>query len=88
MCRVVEHAAYATLNLQRIRKLTLLDRQAEVPSDFVPERFENAAFGVHTGGELTRFVLRFEAEVAAYIRVVIATIAASFVADRSRLRCP
>jgi proteasome accessory factor B len=68
MCHIRKHSAYATLNLQRVKTLKLLAQCAEVPSDFDPARFENAAFGVHTGARATRYVLRFDADVAAYIR--------------------
>lgn len=68
MCHIRKHATYATLNLHRVKKLELLTQCAEVPRDFDPERFENAAFGVHTGDQVTRYVLRFDAEVAVYIR--------------------
>jgi predicted DNA-binding transcriptional regulator YafY len=67
MCHIRKHAAYATLNLQRVKKLEVLPQCAEVPSDFDPTHFENAAFGVHTGDQATQYVLRFDADVAAYI---------------------
>ncbi len=57
-----------TLNLQRIRKLEVLDRRSTPPADFDPAKYESAAFGIYGGGPQTRYVLRFEAIVAPYIR--------------------
>lgn len=68
MCHVPKHQSYLSLNLQRMKSVKTLEQCSEVPADFDPERLENAAFGVHVGGEPTRYVLRFAREVATYIR--------------------
>lgn len=67
MCHVPKHSAVATLNLQRLEDLRVLDVRAEAPKDFDPQRLENAAFGVFSGGPETTYVLRFDAEVAPFI---------------------
>lgn len=68
MCNVVKHDTLATLNLQRLQSLKVLDKRGEPPAAFDPTTLENAAFGVYSGGEPTTYVLRFDAEVAPYIR--------------------
>lgn len=68
MCHALERNAIRTLNLMRVRALKLTDKRAEVPEGFDPNALEHSAFGVHTGGEPTRYVLQFAAEVAGYIR--------------------
>jgi predicted DNA-binding transcriptional regulator YafY len=57
-----------TLNLQRLKKLQVLDRRGTPPADFDPTKWESAAFGIYGGGPQTRYVLRFDPEVAPYIR--------------------
>jgi predicted DNA-binding transcriptional regulator YafY len=68
MASPIKYGGVATLNMQRVRGLKLLDRHAEPPPEFDPERLENAAFGIYTGGEATRYRLRFSGDVAPYIR--------------------
>jgi predicted DNA-binding transcriptional regulator YafY len=68
MAHALKHDSTITLNLQRLKKLKVLDRVMEIPADFDPQRIERAAFGVHTGGEPTKYVLDFDSDVAAYIR--------------------
>jgi proteasome accessory factor B len=68
MCNVVKHDTLATLNLQRLQNLKLLDKRAKPPKDFDPAALENAAFGVYSGGAPTTYVFRFNADVAPYIR--------------------
>jgi predicted DNA-binding transcriptional regulator YafY len=65
---VPKHDSVITLNLQRLRELTVLDEKVEPPADYDPDALEGAAFGVFTGGEMTRYELRFTATVATYIR--------------------
>ena len=67
MGHVPKHGAVATLNLQRLEDLQVLDTLAEPPADFDPARLENAAFGVFSGGPETTYELRFDAEVAPFI---------------------
>jgi predicted DNA-binding transcriptional regulator YafY len=68
MCNVVKHDTLATLNLQRLQSLKVLDKRGQPPAAFDPTTLENAAFGVYSGGDPTTYVLRFDAEVAPYIR--------------------
>jgi predicted DNA-binding transcriptional regulator YafY len=51
-----------------VRDLTVLDRKAPPPADFDPEKYELSAFGIHPGGTPATYVLRFQREVAPYIR--------------------
>lgn len=64
----VKHSTTLTLNLLRLRALTVLDQHAEPPSDFDPERIERAAFGVASTGPAIAYRLRFAPEAAQYIR--------------------
>jgi predicted DNA-binding transcriptional regulator YafY len=68
MCQFVKHATLGTLNLQRVQGLEVLPQQGVIPADFDPAKMEWSAFGVHTGSALVTYKLRFDAEVAAYIR--------------------
>jgi proteasome accessory factor B len=68
MCHVPKHGTLATLNLQRLRKLRLLEKRGRAPADFDPETLEHAAFGVFVGGAETSYRLRFTPEIAPYIR--------------------
>lgn len=68
MCHFPKHESISTLNLQRLKKLEVLDRRGEAPRGFDPTAFENAAFGVFSGGKPTNYVLRFDGEVGPYIR--------------------
>lgn len=68
MCNVVKRGERATLNLQRLQALSVLDERGRPPRDFDPSQVERAAFGVYSGGEPTTYVLRFGAAAAPYIR--------------------
>lgn len=68
MCNILKHQTLATLNLQRLQKLKVLNKRTRPPANFDPSSLENAAFGVYSGGEPTTYVLRFDAEVSPYIR--------------------
>ena len=68
LCHVPKHNKYIPLNLQRLSKVELLDETAEIPRDFQPDLLEKSAFGIHQGDEPVTYLLRFDAEVAVYIR--------------------
>lgn len=68
LCHVPKHNTFVPLNLQRLSKVEVLEEKGEIPSSFDPEALERSAFGLHLGSEVVRFVLRFDAEVAVYIR--------------------
>jgi predicted DNA-binding transcriptional regulator YafY len=68
MCHVPKHDDVSTLNLHRLERLLVLEERADPPEGFDPERLENAAFGVFSGGAPTRYVLQFERSVAPFIR--------------------
>jgi predicted DNA-binding transcriptional regulator YafY len=68
LCHVPKHDNYIPLNLQRLSKVEVLDDAGKIPSDFDPELLEKSAFGIHQGSAPVRYVLRFDAEVAVYIR--------------------
>lgn len=68
LCYVPKHASYIPLNLQRLQAIKLLDETADIPADFDPEQLEQSAFGLHQGSEPTRYVMRFDPEVAVYIQ--------------------
>ncbi len=42
--------------------------KVEPPADYDSDALDGAAFGVLTGGEMTRYQLRFTASVATYLR--------------------
>ena len=65
---VPKHKSIITLNLQRLRELKVLDETATPPADYRPEKLEDSAFGVFVGPTTEKFVLRFDTEVAPYIR--------------------
>lgn len=67
-CTVGSYSDITTLNLQRLRKLTVLEATGTVPADFDPQGLEASAFGVYTGGLQRTFRLRFSATVAPLIR--------------------
>jgi predicted DNA-binding transcriptional regulator YafY len=58
------------LNLQRLQALKVLDETASGPRSFDPERWASAAFGIYApaGAKAITYRLRFDAEVAPYIR--------------------
>lgn len=68
LCYVPKHDSYIPLNLQRFTKVEVLEQKAEIPSNFDPESLDKSAFGLHQGTELVRYKLRFDPEVAVYIR--------------------
>lgn len=68
MCHIRKHDTLASLNLQRLRSLQVLTETAEPPASFDPHLLEHAAFGVWSGGSPTDYTLRFDAEIAPYIR--------------------
>lgn len=57
-----------TLALRRITRLVVLTQRGAPPVGFQPRRYVESLFGVHGGGELARYRLRFAAEVAPFIR--------------------
>jgi predicted DNA-binding transcriptional regulator YafY len=67
-CHGLRHDRLLKLNLQRVQSLKLLARHAEPPVGFDPEALENATFGIDSGGSPTSYVLRFDPDVAPYIR--------------------
>lgn len=68
ICQFIRYGSIGTLNLQRVRRLVVLRRRADPPSDFDPTKYELAAFRVHPGEKVTTYVLRFSREAAPYIR--------------------
>ena len=68
MSHSIKWDAPCVLNLHRLERLKLLDKHADPPPDFDPRVLENTAFGVHAGGPLTAYVLRFTAAAAPYVR--------------------
>lgn len=67
VCHVPKHGSQILLNLQRLRRLQVLAKQAKAPADFDPAAFEHAAFGIFVGGAPTNYRLRFDATLAPYI---------------------
>jgi predicted DNA-binding transcriptional regulator YafY len=67
MCHIVKHDTLTSLNLQRLKGLTLLREHAQPPTRFDPDALAHAAFGVWAGGEQTAYHLRFDAEAAPYV---------------------
>ncbi len=63
-----KHDTTLTLNLSRVRALTVLDQHAVPPANFDPERIERSAFGVASTGPAVTYRLRFDPEAAQYIR--------------------
>jgi predicted DNA-binding transcriptional regulator YafY len=64
------HAHFKTvllLNLQRLKRLEVLDETEPLPPDYDPNRLENSAFGVFIGKSTARFVLEFDAFARPYI---------------------
>lgn len=68
MCHEPKHGRILKLNLQRLRSIQVLKRRGTVPRDFDPEQVEEAAFALVAGGPPTDYLLRFDAEVADFIR--------------------
>ena len=68
MCVITKYNTLAKLNLQRLIELKVLEKQGIPPKRFDPELVENAAFGIYSGGRITKYVLRFSPDVAPYIR--------------------
>jgi predicted DNA-binding transcriptional regulator YafY len=68
LCGVPKHASVATLNLQRLVDITVLERHGEPPADFDIARWEASAFGVYSGCPTTTYRLRFAADAAPYVR--------------------
>jgi proteasome accessory factor B len=56
------------LNLQRLRKLEVLETKCAPPESYDPEQLESSAFGVFIGKPPVRYRIRFDAAVAPYIR--------------------
>ena len=65
---VPKHGEVITLNLQRMVDVKVLDDVGTVPPGYQPDKLEASAFGVFVGKTTVEFVLRFDAEVAPYIR--------------------
>lgn len=57
-----------TLNLQRLVGLELLNERMEPPTDYRTEALEESAFGIFIGPDPVAYRLRFNKEVAPYIR--------------------
>lgn len=55
------------LNLQRLRKLEVLDETEALPPDYDPEKLEHSAFGIFLGAATESYVLRFDAFARSYI---------------------
>lgn len=55
------------LNLQRLKKLEVLDETEPLPPDYDPRRLENSAFGVFIGKTTEQYVLHFDAFARPYI---------------------
>jgi predicted DNA-binding transcriptional regulator YafY len=55
------------LNLQRLRRLEVLDETEPLPPDYDPQRLEHSAFGVYLGTGTETFVLDFDAFARPYI---------------------
>lgn len=55
------------LNLQRLKKLEVLEETEPLPPDYDPQRLENSAFGVFIGKTTENFVLHFDAFARPYI---------------------
>ncbi len=68
MCHSPKLGHQMKLNLQRLRSLKVLKRHGRVPRDFNPKELETAAFGLVADGPLTTYRLRFDKNVAPYIR--------------------
>jgi predicted DNA-binding transcriptional regulator YafY len=65
---VPRYKQVVTLNLQRLVSLKVQKEQAKPPPGFDAEKWQSAAFGLFTGGEVTKYRLRFDESVAPYIR--------------------
>jgi predicted DNA-binding transcriptional regulator YafY len=65
---VPKHKEVITLNLQRLRELTVLAERAAPPRGYDPEKLEASAFGVFAGKQPATYRLRFSSEIAPYIR--------------------
>jgi len=65
---VVRFGGLVALNLQRVEELQVHEEKGTPPKDYKPQDWENAAFGIFTGGKLTEYSLRFTPECAPYIR--------------------
>lgn len=68
LCQVQGRERLHTLHLHRIETLTVRDEHGTPPVDFDAATWSSSVFGVVTGGPPTRYRLRFDAEVAPYIR--------------------
>lgn len=68
MCQFMKSQRIGLLNLHRLKALKVLDRTATPPADFDPARYAATAFGIHPSEHETTYVLRFDPEVAPYIR--------------------
>ena len=65
---VPRYKTVVTLNLQRLVHLKVQKEQAKPPPGFDAEKWQGAAFGLFTGGPVTKYRLRFDESVAPYIR--------------------
>ena len=65
---VPKHRKVITLNLQRMRSLTMLSEKGRVPRSYDPEAVEATAFGVFTGGTTTKYRLQFDPTTGPFIR--------------------
>jgi predicted DNA-binding transcriptional regulator YafY len=68
LCRFGGRRGVGMLNLHRLEGLEVTERTGEVPADFDFETWSASAFSLVPGGKRTRYVLRFRAEVAPFIR--------------------
>jgi predicted DNA-binding transcriptional regulator YafY len=55
------------LNLQRLKKLEVLEERVTVPEAYDPDRLEHSAFGIFIGKAMEEFELRFDAFARPYI---------------------
>ncbi len=62
------HGDAGMLNLSRLEGLEVTDRTDQAPPGFDPERWAESAFSLVPNDNRTTFVIRFDAEVAQYIR--------------------
>lgn len=68
LCYYPKREKVLTLNLHRLVDLAVTKAKGVAPPGFEPAQYERAAFGVTRGGPLQSWELRFQPDVAPYIR--------------------
>jgi predicted DNA-binding transcriptional regulator YafY len=68
LCRFSGKRGVGTLNLHRVVSLAVTKATGKPPPGFDADRWAESAFNLFPGGKPTTYVLRFEEQVAPYIR--------------------